>query len=65
MLHNVERTATVESSTEMSLLMIGQDDFVRIFLQREMDGVLPEHTSFLKYVPTRLLARIKELCLVS
>lgn len=49
LLHNVERTATVESHTEMSLLVIGRDDFLRIFLQRDDNGRFqPEHFTFLR-----------------
>lgn len=48
MIHNIERTATVESVTEMSLLVIGRDDFMRIFLQRGTSGVQSDHVKFLR-----------------
>ncbi|KAF6032368.1 hypothetical protein EB796_009329 [Bugula neritina] len=47
LLHNVERTATVESVTEMCLLVVGREDYKKIFLQR---GILQEHLNFLKSV---------------
>ena len=44
------RTATVESATPMELLVVGKEDFVRIFMKAENPDDDPDHVKFLKYV---------------
>ena len=43
------RTATVESATAMELLVIGKEDFIRIFMKAEDPDDEPDHIKFLKY----------------
>ncbi|WAQ99451.1 CNBD2-like protein [Mya arenaria] len=51
LLFDTLRTATVESATPMELLVIGKEDFVRIFMKAENPDDEPEHIKFLKQIP--------------
>ena len=48
LLFNTMRTATVESATSMELLVIGKEDFERIFLKSEDPDAEPDHLKFLR-----------------
>ncbi|XP_061164366.1 uncharacterized protein LOC133173402 isoform X1 [Saccostrea echinata] len=50
LIFNTKRTATVESATSMELLVIGKDDFNRIFMN-DNDEEESEHVKFLRQVP--------------
>ncbi|KAL4230434.1 hypothetical protein ACF0H5_010816 [Mactra antiquata] len=51
LLFDTLRTATVESTTPMELLVVGKEDFVRIFMKAENPDEEPEHVKFLRKVP--------------
>ncbi|KAJ8297712.1 hypothetical protein KUTeg_024243, partial [Tegillarca granosa] len=51
LLFNTLRTATVESATPMEVLVIGKEDFNRIFMKAEDPEVEPEHVTFLREIP--------------
>lgn len=48
LLFDTLRTATVESATPMELLVIGKEDFVRIFMKAENPDEEPDHVKFLR-----------------
>eukprot|EP00105_Crassostrea_gigas_P004854 XP_011418200.1 PREDICTED: uncharacterized protein LOC105321563 isoform X3 [Crassostrea gigas] len=50
LIFNTKRTATVESATSMELLVIGKEDFNRIFMN-DNDEEESEHVKFLRQVP--------------
>lgn len=47
LIFNTKRTATVESATSMELLVIGKEDFNRIFMN-DNDEEESEHVKFLR-----------------
>ena len=49
LLFDTLRTATVESATPMELLVIGKEDFVRIFMKAENPEDDADHIKFLRY----------------
>ncbi|XP_053399136.1 uncharacterized protein LOC123556796 isoform X2 [Mercenaria mercenaria] len=51
LLFDTLRTATVESATPMELLVIGKEDFVRIFMKAENPDDEPEHIQYLRKIP--------------
>ena len=48
-MHGATRNATVMCHTDVSVLCIGRDDFINIFMHEE-HGKDPEHISFLKEI---------------
>ena len=50
LLFNTLRTATVESATPMELLVIGKEDFIRIFMKADNPDDEPDHIKFLRCV---------------
>ena len=48
LLYRKQRSASVESATNMTLLVIRREDFMEIFV-RTADGKEPEHITFLRY----------------
>ncbi|KAH3840807.1 hypothetical protein DPMN_114263 [Dreissena polymorpha] len=55
LLFDTLRTATVESATPMELLVIGKEDFVRIFMKADNPDEEPDHIQFIKWVAPRWL----------
>ncbi|XP_033742463.1 uncharacterized protein LOC117328939 isoform X2 [Pecten maximus] len=51
LIFNTLRTATVESASSMELLVIGKEDFNRIFMKAENPDEEAEHVQFLRQVP--------------
>ncbi|KAL3880524.1 hypothetical protein ACJMK2_032758 [Sinanodonta woodiana] len=51
LIFNTKRTATVESATPMEVLVIGKEDFIRIFMDSEQPDKEAEHIGFLRHVP--------------
>ncbi|XP_060065926.1 uncharacterized protein LOC132546234 [Ylistrum balloti] len=51
LIFNTLRTATVESASPMELLVIGKEDFNRIFMKAENPDEEAEHVQFLRQVP--------------
>ncbi|XP_052281761.1 uncharacterized protein LOC127879129 [Dreissena polymorpha] len=51
LLFDTLRTATVESATPMELLVIGKEDFVRIFMKADNPDEEPDHIQFIKKIP--------------
>ncbi|XP_069129692.1 uncharacterized protein [Argopecten irradians] len=51
LIFNTLRTATVESASPMELLVIGKEDFNRIFMKAENPEEEAEHVQFLRQVP--------------
>ncbi|KAK3607722.1 hypothetical protein CHS0354_016749 [Potamilus streckersoni] len=51
LIFNTKRTATVESATPMEVLVIGKEDFIRIFMDSEHPDKEAEHIGFLRQVP--------------
>lgn len=50
LLFNTLRTATVESATVMEVLVIGKEDFEKIFLKADNPDDEPDHLTFLRLV---------------
>ncbi|XP_021348294.1 uncharacterized protein LOC110447141 isoform X2 [Mizuhopecten yessoensis] len=51
LIFNTLRTATVESASPMELLVIGKEDFNKIFMKAENPDEEAEHVQFLRQVP--------------
>ncbi|XP_076118214.1 uncharacterized protein LOC143085631 isoform X2 [Mytilus galloprovincialis] len=63
LIFNTKRTATVESTTPMELLVIGKEDFNAIFMHADDLDEEAEHVKFLRQVP--ILSQWPIECLVN
>ncbi|XP_063412960.1 uncharacterized protein LOC134695604 isoform X5 [Mytilus trossulus] len=63
LIFNTKRTATVESTTPMELLVIGKEDFNAIFMHADDQDEEAEHVKFLRQVP--ILSQWPIECLVN
>ncbi|GFN82130.1 cyclic nucleotide-binding domain-containing protein 2-like [Plakobranchus ocellatus] len=65
------RNATVESGTAMELLVVGKEDFLKIFMHNVRPGEDPDHIAFLKqqpvlrYWPFEVLREDPSACLIN
>ncbi|KAK3777046.1 hypothetical protein RRG08_008897 [Elysia crispata] len=65
------RNATVESGTAMELLVVGKEDFLKIFMHNVRPGEDPDHIAFLKqqpvlkYWPFEVLKEDPSACLIN